>query len=179
MFLLLALFDDQISTAMKWFTLCIISGTMVGGFSTKDQNSLDERIPIRKAWITREGCVSGIAHVLVANLLTNRVGNLKLVGIGLSCISGAKGDLCLEFSPASSFDLVTSFCTSSSRLFMHRSCTRNELVEFDDKVSGSHGVCSSPRCGAVDFSGTIEGVSDRVSGGFCFVGPGRVGVECS
>ncbi|RRT33294.1 hypothetical protein B296_00055814 [Ensete ventricosum] len=45
------------------------------------------------------------------------MGNLKLVSTGLSRISGAKGDLCLRFSPASSFDLVTSFCTSSSRSF--------------------------------------------------------------
>ncbi|RRT48161.1 hypothetical protein B296_00050877 [Ensete ventricosum] len=101
------------------------------------------------------------------------VGNLKLVGIGLSCICMTKGDLCLEFSPASSFDLVTSFCTSSSRLFTRRSCIRSESVEFDDKVSSSHGVCSS-RYGAVNFSGTIEGVSDQVSGGFCLIRLGRV-----
>ncbi|RZR88538.1 hypothetical protein BHM03_00016141 [Ensete ventricosum] len=37
------------SAAIKWFALCIISGTMVGGFSTKDQNSLDGCMPIRKA----------------------------------------------------------------------------------------------------------------------------------
>ncbi|RWW10749.1 hypothetical protein GW17_00025694 [Ensete ventricosum] len=221
----------KVSAAMKWFALCIISGTVVGGFLTKDQNSLDGCIPIRKAWITREGCASRIAHVSVTNLLMNwvsgsslpwamprseaavgfgralarkfcsssfaswskeimdagwrrmyyiRAGPLKvLVGIGLSYISEAKGDLCLEFSPASSFDLVTSFYTSSSRLFMRRSCIRNELVESDDKMSGSRGVCSSPRCGAIDFSYTIKGVSDRASGGFCSVGPGRAGAECS
>ncbi|RWW70752.1 hypothetical protein BHE74_00021585 [Ensete ventricosum] len=61
----------RVSTTMKWFALYIISGTVVGGFSTKDHNNLDRRIPIRKAWITKEGCTSGIARVSVANLLTN------------------------------------------------------------------------------------------------------------
>ncbi|RWW16460.1 hypothetical protein GW17_00019660 [Ensete ventricosum] len=61
----------RVSTAMKWFALYIFSGTVVGGFSTKDQNSLDGRIPIKKAWITKEGYASGIARVSVANLLTN------------------------------------------------------------------------------------------------------------
>ncbi|RZS15030.1 hypothetical protein BHM03_00046809 [Ensete ventricosum] len=74
----------------------------------------------------------------------SKAGNLKLVGIGLSYISKAKGDLCLEFSPASSFDLVTSLCTSSSRLFTCQSCPRSESVEFDNKVSGSRG-CAPPR----------------------------------
>ncbi|RWW42153.1 hypothetical protein BHE74_00052318 [Ensete ventricosum] len=88
-----------------------------------------------------------------------------------------KGDLCLEFLPASSFDLVTSFCTSSSRLFTRRSCIQSESVEFDDKVSSSHEVCSSSRYGAVNFSGTIKGVSDQVSGGFCLIRPGRASAE--
>ncbi|RZR71362.1 hypothetical protein BHM03_00004840 [Ensete ventricosum] len=61
----------RVSAAMKWFALYIISGIVVGGFSTKDQNSLDGRIPIKKAWITKEGYASGIARVSVANLLTN------------------------------------------------------------------------------------------------------------
>ncbi|RZR89508.1 hypothetical protein BHM03_00017239 [Ensete ventricosum] len=259
----------RVSAAMKWFALCVISGTVVGGFSTKDQNSLDGRMPIKKAWITKEGCASGIARDSMANLLTNwargsslpwamprseaavgfgqelvrklcsnsltswskeimdagwrwsyhiragplkvvgktrqisasdesynaictrkavtcsdgselpsyvsKTGNLKLAGTGLSRISRAKGDLCLEFSAASSFDLVTSFCTSSRRSFIRWSCIRNELVESDDKVSGSYGACSIPRCGAVDFFGTIDGVSDRVSGGFGSIGPGRAG----
>ncbi|RWW67722.1 hypothetical protein BHE74_00024811 [Ensete ventricosum] len=47
----------SVLAAMKWFALYIISRTVVGGFSTKDQNSLDGRIPIKKAWITKEGCV--------------------------------------------------------------------------------------------------------------------------
>ncbi|RZR92242.1 hypothetical protein BHM03_00020517 [Ensete ventricosum] len=110
---------------------------------------------------------------------TYEVGNLKLVGIGLSCISGAKGEPRLELSPAYSFDLVTSFCTSSSRLFTRRSCTRSESVEFDDNVSGSCVVCSTPRYRVVDFSGTIDGASNRVSGGSCAAGPGRTGTECS
>ncbi|RWW85090.1 hypothetical protein BHE74_00006273 [Ensete ventricosum] len=59
------------SAAIKWFALYIISGTVVGGFSTRDQNSLDGRMPIRKAWTTKEGCASGIARDSVANLLTN------------------------------------------------------------------------------------------------------------
>ncbi|RWW88785.1 hypothetical protein BHE74_00002321 [Ensete ventricosum] len=216
------------SAVMKWFSLCIISGTMVGGFSTKDQNSLDGRMPIRKAWMTKEGCASGIARDSVANLLTNcargsslpwamsrseaivglgralarkfcssslaswskeimvvgwrrsyhtragplkvvgktrhisasdesynaicarkaatcsvgfelpsydsKTDSLKLAGTGLSRISGAKGDLCLELSAASSCDLMTSFWTSSRRSFTRQSFTRNELVESDDKV---------------------------------------------
>ncbi|RRT65405.1 hypothetical protein B296_00021920 [Ensete ventricosum] len=80
---------------------------------------------------------------------------------------------------ASSFDLVTSLCTSSRRSFMRRSYIRNELVKSDDKVSGSCGACSIPRCGAVDFSGTIDGVSNWVSGGFSSIGLGRAGARCS
>ncbi|RRT35020.1 hypothetical protein B296_00035875, partial [Ensete ventricosum] len=199
----------RVSVMMKWFALCIIGGTVVEGFSTKVQNSLDMHIPIRNAWITKEGCASGIVRVSVANLLTNwasdsslpsamtrsevavgfvgselpsydsMAGNLKLVDIGLSCISGAKGDICLEFSPVLSFDLVTSFCTSSSLLFTCRSCTWNESIESDDKVFGSRVVCSSPRYEAVEFSGTIEGVSDPVLGGFYSARLGQAGTECS
>ncbi|RWW55452.1 hypothetical protein BHE74_00037911 [Ensete ventricosum] len=259
----------EVSTAMKWFTLCIISGTVVGGFSTKDQNSLDERIPITNAWITKEGCASGIARVSAGNRLTNwasgsslpwvmprseaavgfgrvlarkfcssslaswskekmdaglrrlyhiragplkvvgktrcmstldksysvicarkattcsigsellsydsKAGSLKLVGIGLSRISGAKGGPCLELPPASSFDLVT----SSSHLFTRRSCTRSESVESDNNGSGSHGVCATPRYREVDFSGMIEGPSDWISGGSCYVGSGRASTLCS
>ncbi|RZR74790.1 hypothetical protein BHM03_00043414, partial [Ensete ventricosum] len=61
------------------------------------------------------------------------------------------GDLCLELSAASSFDLVTSFWTSSRRSFTRRSCTRNELVESDDRVSWSCGGCSIPRWGGNGF----------------------------
>ncbi|RWW41108.1 hypothetical protein BHE74_00053428 [Ensete ventricosum] len=93
--------------------------------------------------------------------------------------SRAKGDICLEFSPALSFDLVTSFCTSSSLLFTCRSCTWTESVESDDKVSGSRVVCSSPRYEAVEFSRTIKGVSDRVLGGFYSARLGQAGTECS
>ncbi|RWV92712.1 hypothetical protein GW17_00044887 [Ensete ventricosum] len=77
-----------------------------------------------------------------------------------------------EVLPASSFDLVTSLCTSLRRSFMRQSCIQNELVESDDKVSGSCGACSVQRCGAVEFSRTIEGVSDWVLEGFGSVGPG-------
>ncbi|RWW44925.1 hypothetical protein BHE74_00049282 [Ensete ventricosum] len=92
----------------------------------------------------------------------SKAGNLKLVSIGLSCISKAKGDLCLEFSSASSFDLVTSLCTSSSCLFTCQSCPRSESVEFDNKVSGSRGVCSSLRGvspGSVSSLQYLSGVS--------------------
>ncbi|RRT70371.1 hypothetical protein B296_00000476 [Ensete ventricosum] len=58
-------------------------------------------------------------------------------------------------------------------------CTQSESVESDDNVSGSHGVCSTPRYRVVDFSGTIEGVSDRVSGGSCSAEPGRTSAMCS
>ncbi|RWW87513.1 hypothetical protein BHE74_00003664 [Ensete ventricosum] len=61
----------RLLAAMKWFALCIISGTVVEGFLTKDHNNLDRRIPIIKAWITKEGCASRIARVSVANMLTN------------------------------------------------------------------------------------------------------------
>ncbi|RRT80384.1 hypothetical protein B296_00009414 [Ensete ventricosum] len=74
----------------------------------------------------------------------SKAGNLKLIGISLSCISGVKGDPCLELSPASSFDLVTSFCTSSNYLFMRRSCTQSESVESDNNVSAPMG-CAPPR----------------------------------
>ncbi|RZR99186.1 hypothetical protein BHM03_00028682 [Ensete ventricosum] len=80
------------------------------------------------------------------SLYDSKAGNLKLVGIGLSCISRAKGEPRLELSSAS-FDFMTSFYTSSSRLFTCRSCIRSELVESNDSVSGSHGVCSTPRYG--------------------------------
>ncbi|RWW85159.1 hypothetical protein BHE74_00006189 [Ensete ventricosum] len=209
------------SAAIKWFALCIISGTM-------------------------EGCALGIAHDSVANLLMNcargsslpwvmprseaavglgralarnplkvvgktrhisasdesynaicaqmaatcsvgselpsydsKTGSLKLVGTGLSRISGAKGDLCLELSAVSSFDLVTSFWTSSKRSFMRQSCTRNELVESDDRVSWSYGGCSIPRWGLANFSRTIDGVSDQVSGGLGSIGPGRASARGS
>ncbi|RWV98294.1 hypothetical protein GW17_00038866 [Ensete ventricosum] len=175
----------RVSVMMKWFALCIIGGTVVEGFSTKDQNSLDMHIPIRNAWITKEGCASGIVRVSVANLLTNWASNSALpsamtrseVAVGFS--RSAKGDICLEFSPALSFDLVTSFCTSSSLLFTCRSCTWTESVESDDKVSGSRVVCSSPRYEAVEFSRTIKGVSDRVLGGFYSARLGQAGTECS
>ncbi|RZS17964.1 hypothetical protein BHM03_00050169 [Ensete ventricosum] len=100
-------------------------------------------------------------------------------GTGLSRISRAKGDLCLELFTTSSFNLMTSFWTSSRCSFTRRSCTRHELVESDDRVSWSCGVCSIPRWGAADFFGTIDGVSDQVSGGLGSVGPSRAGVEGS
>ncbi|RRT39197.1 hypothetical protein B296_00055713 [Ensete ventricosum] len=109
----------------------------------------------------------------------SKAGNLKLVGIGLSCISGVKGEPRLELLPASSFDFVTSFCTSSNRLFTRRSCTRSKSVEFDDNMSGSYGMCSTSRYEVTDFFGTIKGAFDRVSGGPCVGGPGRTDVECS
>ncbi|RRT45794.1 hypothetical protein B296_00054880 [Ensete ventricosum] len=61
----------RVSAAMKWFALYIISSIVVRGFSTSDQNNLEGRIPIRNAWITKEGCVSGTAQISVANRLTN------------------------------------------------------------------------------------------------------------
>ncbi|RZS29252.1 hypothetical protein BHM03_00062959, partial [Ensete ventricosum] len=85
----------------------------------------------------------------------------------------------LELSPTSSFDFVTSFCISSSRLFTRQSYTRSESLESDDNVSGSCEVCSTPRYGVVDFSGMIKGASDRVSGGSYAAGPDRAGIECS
>ncbi|RWV97538.1 hypothetical protein GW17_00039666 [Ensete ventricosum] len=89
--------------------------------------------------------------------------SLKLVGIGLSCISGVKGEPRFKLSPVSSFYLVTSFCTSSKRRFTCRSYARSESVESDDKVLGSHGVCSALRWCAIDFPGTSRGASDWVS----------------
>ncbi|RZR88537.1 hypothetical protein BHM03_00016140 [Ensete ventricosum] len=109
----------------------------------------------------------------------SKTGSLKLVGTGLSRISGAKGDLCLELSAVSSFDLVTSFWTSSRRSFMRQSCTRNELVESDDRVSWSYGGCSIPSWGLADFSKTIDGVSDQVSRGLGSIEPGRAGARGS
>ncbi|RZR87612.1 hypothetical protein BHM03_00015063 [Ensete ventricosum] len=87
-------------------------------------------------------------------LYNSRAGNLKLVSIGLSCISGAKSEPRLELSPPSSFDFVTSFCTSSSHLYMRWSNARSESVESDDNVLGSCGVGSTPWYGVADFSGT-------------------------
>ncbi|RRT70094.1 hypothetical protein B296_00023084 [Ensete ventricosum] len=63
---------------MKWFTLYIISGTVVWGFSTSDQNSLEGRIPIRNAWIIKEGCTSGTARISVVNRLTNSASGSSL-----------------------------------------------------------------------------------------------------
>ncbi|RWW46983.1 hypothetical protein BHE74_00047060 [Ensete ventricosum] len=62
------------------------------------------------------------------------------IGTGMSRIYRAKGDLCLEHFATSSFDLMTSFWTSSRHSFTRRSCTRNELVESDDRVSWSCGI---------------------------------------
>ncbi|RZS05164.1 hypothetical protein BHM03_00035647 [Ensete ventricosum] len=81
-------------------------------------------------------------------LYDSRVDNLKLVGIGLSCISGAKSEPHLELSLASSFDFVTSFYISSNCLFTRRSYARSESVESNDNVSGSYGAGSTPRYGS-------------------------------
>ncbi|RWW69531.1 hypothetical protein BHE74_00022858 [Ensete ventricosum] len=109
----------------------------------------------------------------------HQASNLKLVGIGLSHISRAKGEPRLELSPASSFDLATSFCTSSNCLFTHRSCTWSELVESDDNISGSCVVCSTSRYGMINFSRTIERALDRVSSRSYVVGPGWTSIKCS
>ncbi|RZS25913.1 hypothetical protein BHM03_00059185 [Ensete ventricosum] len=111
-----------------------------------------------------EAELSWLYHIRAGPL---KASNLKLVGIGLSCISGAKGEPCLELSPASSFDFVTSFCTSSNHLFTRRSCARSESIESDDNVSSSCWVGSTLRYGVVDFFEMIEGAFDRVSGGSC------------
>ncbi|RWW07907.1 hypothetical protein GW17_00028690 [Ensete ventricosum] len=104
----------------------------------------------------------------------------KPVGIDLSCISGVKGEPHLELSRASSFDFVTSFRTSSNRLFTCWSCAWSESVESDNSVSGSHGECSTSRWGVADFSGTREGASDRVSCVRSYVTrPCRTGTACS
>ncbi|RRT37419.1 hypothetical protein B296_00038987 [Ensete ventricosum] len=153
----------RVSVAMKWFTLCIISGTVVGGFFTKDHSSLDE---------PQKAATCSVGSELPSH--GSKVGSLKLVGIGLSRISGVKDDPCLELPPASSFDLVTSFCTSSSRFFTWRSCTQSESVESDDSMSGSREVSSTPRYGVVDLSGMIEGVSDQIFDGSRSVVSGRV-----
>ncbi|RRT65491.1 hypothetical protein B296_00010445 [Ensete ventricosum] len=114
-----------------------------------------------------EAGLSWLYHIRVGPLKVvgktrhmSAAGNLKLVSIGLSCISGAKSEPHLELSPPSSFDFVTSFCTSSSHLFTRWSNARSESVESNDNVLGSCGVGSTPRYGVVDFSGTIEGASD-------------------
>ncbi|RRT32042.1 hypothetical protein B296_00056209 [Ensete ventricosum] len=99
-------------------------------------------------------CAHKAATCLVGSKLPSydsKTGSLKLVEIGLSRISGVKGDLCLELSAVSSFDLVTSFWTSSRHSFMRQSCTRNELVESDDRVSWSCGGVLDPKVGASRF----------------------------
>ncbi|RRT35382.1 hypothetical protein B296_00047008 [Ensete ventricosum] len=58
-------------------------------------------------------------------------------------------------------------------------CTRNELVESDDRVSWSYRGCSIPRWGLANFSRTIDGVSDQVSGGLGSIGPGRASARGS
>ncbi|RZR72495.1 hypothetical protein BHM03_00014085 [Ensete ventricosum] len=89
---------------------------------------------------------------------TKKAGNLKLVVIGLSCISGVKGEPPFELSPVSSFDLVIAFCTSSNHRFTYRSCACTESIESDDKMSGSRGLCSASRWCAIDFSRTGRGL---------------------
>ncbi|RZS08435.1 hypothetical protein BHM03_00039408 [Ensete ventricosum] len=113
-------------------------------------------------------------HVEIGrHIYRQRADNLKLVGIGLSCISGVKGEPPFELSPVSSFDLVTSFCTSSKRWFTCRSYARSESVEFDDKKSGSREMCSSSRWRETFFPRTTRGASDRIScGRSCVVGSG-------
>ncbi|RWW15071.1 hypothetical protein GW17_00021092 [Ensete ventricosum] len=68
---------------------------------------------------------------------------------------------------------------SDDCLFTRRSCTQSESVESDDSMSGSCVVCSTPRYGVIDFSGTIDGALDRVSRGSYAVGQGWTGDECS
>ncbi|RZS05794.1 hypothetical protein BHM03_00036348 [Ensete ventricosum] len=90
----------RVSAAMN---LYIISGTVVEGFSTKDYNILDGCIPIRKAWITREGCASGIGHVSVVNLLTNWASGSSLPWVM------PRSEVAMGFGRA----LVRKFCSSS------------------------------------------------------------------
>ncbi|RWW79628.1 hypothetical protein BHE74_00012074 [Ensete ventricosum] len=64
-------FDSAVSTTMYWFARCSISRTIVGGRSTSNQKNLKGRSPIKNAWITKEGCVSGTPRISTANRPTN------------------------------------------------------------------------------------------------------------
>ncbi|RRT68947.1 hypothetical protein B296_00035842 [Ensete ventricosum] len=50
----------KVSATMYWLALYSISGTVAGGRSTNDKKNLEGRRPIRKAWITNEGCASSL-----------------------------------------------------------------------------------------------------------------------
>ncbi|RRT50228.1 hypothetical protein B296_00042891 [Ensete ventricosum] len=64
------------SVAIQWLALCSITGAVTGRRSTSDQKKWDDRNPIKKVWITRDGCacarsesvevlVVGVYHLVV------------------------------------------------------------------------------------------------------------------
>ncbi|RRT38068.1 hypothetical protein B296_00052599 [Ensete ventricosum] len=69
------------------------------------------------------------------------IGSQMFCEIGLSWIPGMKGDLTMELSPSSSFDLINYFCTSSGRRFVSHSCALRESIESEESVSDSGMLC--------------------------------------
>ncbi|RWW86613.1 hypothetical protein BHE74_00004602 [Ensete ventricosum] len=95
---------------------------------------------------------------------------LRGVVMGRERLKSGPSILLLDGPEVVPFGMLLLFALFNDQSF--NSDEANELVESDDKVSGSCGACSVQRCRAVEFSRMIEGVSDRVSGGFGSVGPG-------
>ncbi|RRT33424.1 hypothetical protein B296_00051994, partial [Ensete ventricosum] len=63
-----SLLSSPFSTTMAsattyWLALCSISGTIVGGRSMSDQKRREGLISIMNAWITNDGCVSGMTLI--------------------------------------------------------------------------------------------------------------------
>ncbi|RRT66515.1 hypothetical protein B296_00008727 [Ensete ventricosum] len=52
---------SYVSVATYWLALYSISGTVAGGRSTSDQKGREGLISIMKAWMTNDGCASGMA----------------------------------------------------------------------------------------------------------------------
>ncbi|RRT70677.1 hypothetical protein B296_00021244 [Ensete ventricosum] len=125
------------------------------GEATQRLDQADRELNKARAELADSGHVFDRIRAVVVD---SRAGNLKLVVIGLSCISGVNGEPPFELSPVSSFDLVIAFCASSNHRFTYRSCACTESIESDDKVSGSRGLCSASRWCAIDFSRTDRGL---------------------
>ncbi|RRT61530.1 hypothetical protein B296_00041848 [Ensete ventricosum] len=75
----------------------------------------------------------------------SRAGSRKLVGIGLSCISRINGDLPLELSLISSFDLMNSLWISLSLWLTWCSCSLIESIESKEMTFSLEGTCTMSR----------------------------------
>ncbi|RZR92714.1 hypothetical protein BHM03_00021069 [Ensete ventricosum] len=113
---------------------------------------------------------------LITSLAQSKERSSSGPGSSLSCILGANGEPPLELSPSSSLDLTNSFWTSSSLWFTWHSCTLNESVESEERVSSSRVGRAEPRGWLTDRAIVMFGVPDFTSFGGCRCHQSRVEV---